>query len=513
MRPGTFVTGFSNLFRAIALIGILGATTQACGNEDKQGSCQSDGDCEFGLICAGEVCEALPCTGIGDCTNGDQACVTVNNGQYCAAVECGCPNCDLCPIGQMCVNGACGMAAACSDTVPCQGTDICDAGACRPCAGAECASDCRTDGCPGGGTCNQQTGVCDTGGGPVSPCSACTSSAECGQNWTCVPLLTGNACLPACQNKSECPGGWECENAKCTPASYKCEGCSLTGCQGDDVCNTTTNACEAPASGCTTECTGATPVCNNGTCVQCANNTQCAPGQICSAAGFCEGTASCSGATPYPLGDRCVACLTNDHCGGQFCDQATNTCSDDQCASCADPYPACIDYEGQKYCVQCSTDAECVEARGENSTCNLSTYACEGGVSLPGGGCSADSDCNAGQSGFTLRCNTATKLCYDTSGLCDNVTAFCTNGSDQGLDRCISFFDLMGGGLGDSIPDLGLGMATPGFCSCNTTTPCPGGVPCGTGGSLIQTISCLASPDPVTCALEVLLTGSGVCGL
>jgi Cys-rich repeat protein len=477
MRPGTVTSGLINIVRALAVLGAIGATTSACGDEDKQGKCTSDGQCEFGLVCANEICEALPCNGIGDCTNGDQACVTVNGGQFCAAVECGCPNCDVCPVGEVCSNGICGGAAACSDTVPCGGTDICDNGSCRPCQGAECATDCRTSGCEGGLTCNQQTGVCEGGTPAATPCSSCTNSAACGEGWSCVPLLTGNACLPPCQNADTCPDGWACENQKCTPASYRCEGCSLTGCEGNLVCNTTTNQCEAPPTGCTPECSGATPHCSNGTCVQCTTNTHCAQGQTCSAAGICEGTASCQAPTPYPSGNTCVECLTNEHCGGRFCDQTSKTCSDDPCAACADPYPACITYEGQQYCVQCSTDAECVEARGEGSTCNLSTYACEGGVALPSARCETNADCDAGASGFNLLCHPTAKVCYDQGGLCDDVTAFCP-GSDNQVRPCLSLLEAFGGGAGGELPDLGMGGATiPGFCSCQDLSGLGLGIP------------------------------------
>lgn len=567
MTPRALLSKTSPWLRALTVALLAASTVAACGDDDKTGSCSADNDCAFGLVCGGETCVELPCNSIADCTSGNQACVTVNDGQYCAAVECGCPECDLCPIGEVCTNGFCEGAAACSETILCAGTDVCDDGLCRPCQGAECPADCRTGGCPGGGVCNTDTGECQAAPG-VEACSSCTRSDDCGEGWKCVPLRSGNACLPPCGDVSECPAGWECAAGSCTPASYTCTGCAVDGCPNGQACNPADNGCvpavaacgvctadwecgegsacsagacqplctggtcaaggacgtsagglsvctDTCASACDPACSGATPICNGGTCVQCRNNGDCAPGQTCdTGTGLCTGTASCQAPTPYPFENTCVECLTNNHCGNEFCDQATKTCSADPCAACADPYPACITYEGEQYCVQCSTDADCVAVRGEGSTCNTATYACEGGVVLPGsGGCETDADCNAGQSGFTLRCNTATKLCYDVGGLCDGATAFCTVGNDPGLENCISFFELMGGGLGGDIGDLGLGVETPGFCLCDNSTPCPGGNPCGTGGGLISAIACLTAPDPLTCVAEILLTGRGVCGL
>jgi Cys-rich repeat protein len=454
-----------SLLAALALVG--------CGSEDTQTRCSATEACGTGLVCQDELCVTLPCDGPAACPTGTTCTVSGGEG-VCTAIECGCETCDACPAGETCSAGLCVAAgAACSAAAPCAGTDVCEDGACRPCAGAECDAGCTTASCPDGQQCNATTGACEAAG--LGVCAACTDNAACGADARCIQLQGGKSCLPNCTASTDCAAGWTCQTGaaggNCVPPTYSCAGCFAEGCPDGQTCDAT-GACVAEAT-CDPTCSGATPVCDAGTCVGCLTNADCGAGRTCNvAAKVCEGASTCTGATPYQVGDRCVECVTNSHCGERFCDQATNTCSDDKCASCADPYPACIDYEGQTYCVQCATNADCEALRGAGSTCNTSTYACEGGVVGPAARCQTNADCGSSSAGFNLQCDVATGFCYDAAGNCDDVTSFCP-GTDGQVRPCQSLLALLGGGGSAPAlpPEFSGGGTLPGLCSCSGANP------------------------------------------
>lgn len=522
----------TGLLRSLSGVGLLVASALgACGDDGSTSgttACTLDEQCSTGFVCDGGKCAQLACDNIGDCLNGDQACIETTSGNYCSAVECGCPNCPQCPVGEVCDNGTCAAPVACSDANPCPGTDVCDGGSCRPCSGDECPAtgDCTTNGCPDGQTCNTASGQCETGGGPTAEgCDSCQVADDCGSGWKCAPLPTGLACLPPCGSGNDCPTGWSCQSGNCTPVSFRCEGCVTAGCGQNQACNPNDNSCIAatPRCGscgndwecgegsachagvCQKRCAGATcpdggacaanaggvevcqtaceeqcepacgpsaPICSEGRCVQCEDASDCGNGQQCDvASGTCSGGGECSGTTPILWQGQCVQCTDNSHCAqGESCNQSTHTCASGQCASCAPPYPACVQIGNDSYCVQCSTDEDC----GVGGTCNTTSYACEGGTTNPTAECTSDADCDPGASGYTLRCDVPSGVCYSVDGLCDNVTAFCV-GSDGNPEKCVSLLEIFGGGLGGGAlpPELTGGNTIPGFCGCSYTPAAP----------------------------------------
>ncbi len=544
VTPVARVTRLSRVLWVAFAVIAAGTVASGCGEDDTSAtSCTADSQCPSGYICgAAGTCAQLPCGSVADCLNGDQGCIAVGGENFCSAVECGCTNCGPCPVGETCSNGTCGGAAVCSEANPCTGTDVCDAGACRPCAGAECGvSDCTVTGCTSGNQCNPTTKVCEPITGPTAEgcdtCTAATVATDCGTGWKCAPLPTGSACLPPCGSGDDCETGWICQTGNCTPASFRCDGCVTAGCDGGQTCNPGNNtcvaaapacgacgndwecgegkacnaegacvtrcnngtcaaggACEANARGievcdtncaaaCTPACSGATPICNNGSCVQCRVNGDCQNGQTCdTGSGLCTGGGQCSAPTPVLWQGQCVQCVTNNDCNGQFCNTSTNTCTSSQCASCAAPYPACVTIGTDSYCVQCAVDADC----GLGGTCNTTNYACEGGTVTPTEKCTSDADCDPGASGYTLRCDIPSGYCYDVGGSCDNVTAYCV-GTDGKVENCVSILELFGSGLGGGAlpPEFTGGGTIPGFCGC--TYPIPG-VPIGGN---CQTGTCL----------------------
>ena len=519
--------------RGIALALVIGGAglLAACGEDEKKGGtpCTDDSACEFGLVCgAGGQCEVLTCESSGDCLNGGQACVTVSGQKVCAAVECGCASCSLCPLGETCDNGQCGSGSTtqCTGPADCDANEICDNQVCRPCVGAECpTTDCTVDGCDSGFVCDDATKLCkpDTTG-PVAACDACTSVDECGGTpWKCAPLISGNACLPGCATNDDCKTGWLCQAGNCTPSNFNCSTCMGEGCPAGNACNPSSGSCIAAtaqceacgndwecgegnachqgkcvprcdegacagggqcvtssnqikvcdgacAGSCTPACAGATPHCVSGACVQCRNQGDCATDQTCSNGTCTGGTGNCTAPTPYLWNGACVECISNDHCGGLYCNSATNKCESDVCASCAAPYPACTQIGSDFYCVQCDTNDDC----GVGGTCNPSTFACEGGTVTNNDPCASDADCDdGGVSGYNLVCDTSTGYCYDVAGSCDDVTAYCpgTLPSTGAPPKCMSILEAFGGGMGGGgLPDMG-GATIPGFCSCEPLDP------------------------------------------
>ena len=552
-------------FALTVVIASAGFVAACGGNGTSSGTpCSDDSACVFGQVCGGSAtCIVLPCTSSGDCLNGSEACVTVAQTSVCAAVECNCATCTACPLGETCNNGVCGTTSTgCtgSGQGDCDANEICDNQTCRPCQGAECpATDCTTTGCDPNYHCDTVSKTCkpdQTTTGDA--CGACTSVDECGGSpWKCAPLISGNACLPACSSNDDCQTGWLCQAGNCTPSNFNCATCMGAGCSAGNACNPNSGACVAATAkcescgndwecgdgnacyqgkcaprcdhgscatggacvtsanqvqvcdgacsgSCTPACSGVNPYCVTGACVQCRNQADCGTGQSCSAAGICTGgTGSCQPPTPYTLGDTCVACLSNDQCNGLFCNSTTHTCQSDVCASCNDPYPACTQIGTDFYCVQCGSDTDC----GLGGHCNLSTFACEGGTVTNTDPCTSDADCDdGGVSGYTLRCDQPTGYCYDVDGKCDSVTGFCP-GTDGQIHPCKSLLDLFGG-AGGLPPEFSGGATIPGNCACSVGTCI--GVTCSKG--LFDGFMCLSDPDPITCLFTPPANDGGLCG-
>lgn len=84
-------------------------------------------------------------------------------------------------------------------------------------------------------------------------------------------------------------------------------------------------------------CSVLTPICENGTCVECAENTDCQSGEICQNnqcvyQPTCSSNSDCSGNTPYCENGTCVECVETSNCpSGQTCVNGT-------CQACSNNY-------------------------------------------------------------------------------------------------------------------------------------------------------------------------------
>jgi Cys-rich repeat protein len=565
------------IFVAMMWVGV------GCSTDGGVTSCVGDLDCAYPMVCVNGGCAVQACENNGFCAT-TQVCINAGDSQFCVPAQCGCLDCEPCAEGFECLNGQCaqvgcdGPDCPCENNTQCDTGFVCDAGQCRVCQGAECgASDCTVTGCPEGQLCDPTTKTC-LAGATADVCGSCASPTDCPASWKCVPLGSGQHCLPPCAGSDDCATGWTCFSGACNPSGFSCTGCNATGCPDGQVCDTTAGVCgnskqacesctydwecgagqachgvnpgvrvcvprcvggsactgastcvddadsgykvctptgntccfdpdpsKCPEETCNPPCGGTTPHCSNSGCVECTDNSHCAPGVCNTTTGQCEGANQCNGATPHwsDAKQQCVQCLEDGHCGGSPCDLQTNTCTNDLCGSCVDPYPACTEVNGEWYCVQCTDDSHC----GAGGTCNLDTFSCEGGTVVPTDPCGGDAECDAGVSGYSLYCG-GDGLCHDEDGGCDDVTAFCLNANE-----CLSLLDLLGGGglpgggLPGGLPG-GQGMTLPGYCEC---TPDGGGIIPGLPG---PSKDC---PDGVLCGnfLEILGGGGGgknVCG-
>lgn len=472
-------------------------------------ACGSNDDCPIGQVCESFQCKeptTNTCTGPQDCAAGqvcDAGACRPCQGDECTPDEdCtvdGCETGFVCDPGtKMCVEdptgnastcGACAGAGECPDgwkcnpmsggqfcIPPCTTGDDCETG--WSCQGTHCipsgnaCNGCTATGCTEAGqSCNTQTGVCEF---PKISCDACTYDHECGVGAACHKMpLGGRHCVLRC-TEAACAAGSSCIVDEFS--AYKvCEPDSGTCCVGPD--------CGDPGA-CDPACNGTTPHCVEGACVECTGDNHCSGGLTCSD-GVCQSDGGCTTAQPHfdPNLGYCVQCLNDGHCSNGSCNTSTGTCEGDECAQCADPYPACTLVDGEYYCVQCTLDEHC----GLGATCDINSYACQGGTVDPGVACYEEGGaCDPGITAFNLSCDMDSGYCYDNGGGCDDVTAYCRFGNE-----CLGFFEAFAG-MDIPLPTLpGAGGATlAGLCECTPfTSDCPAGTVCLPWGLIMEFLS------------------------
>ncbi len=270
-----------------------------------------DNDCN-GQIDEGGVCNHPVCNSgdVKSCYDGPAG--TAGNGacksgtQTCSGGFWGPCTGQVLPTPEVCNNKDDDCNGTVDNGTLCGSGDACTSGICLP---TTCNSENAR--CPTGFTCNSGTKKCDP---DPCPTTACPAGQVC-QN--------GTACKDPCDGVT-CGQGSACSGGVCQGG-----GCALSGCPDPSTPTCVNGTCVADPCASANCPTGT--FCRLGDCVRSCSYVECAPGQQCSADGFCE---SCNPACGAGLVCANGSCVT-DLCAGVTCGAGQacqgGSCADDPC--------------------------------------------------------------------------------------------------------------------------------------------------------------------------------------
>lgn len=245
----------------------------------------------------------------------------------------------------------------------------------------------------------------------------------------------------------------------------------------------------------------------------CADNTDCAGGEVCREGvcrEICDVDAPCDGplAVCDPTTGLCVGCLSDDDCSGdQLCDAATQSCVDPECAS-DDECPGGFECQS----------GECVSI--DDIICAAESSRCEGDTLIL---CSRD-----GTSETTADCDPEERCIEETDALAACLPVICEpNAVDCSDPFTASLCDTTGTAVDEFPCNDGeyceLGACLPQACEAGVAT-CEGDVvvACDERGSASTTTVCAeteacAASDygcacvDATCTPRVCTPGAGQC--
>jgi alpha-tubulin suppressor-like RCC1 family protein len=435
--------------------------------------CMEAGNAKNGLSCdTGKVCDSGACVicmagstcvpanlchkGMLDCSGGTPVCndsgTAVDNGTTCGT-------------DQVCNAGACGPCAANQDctptTVTCRaGKTSCSSGQ-SVCAisgnaanGATCGTnmvcsdgDCNI--CAAGTTCTPTAAPCHagkiscTGGAPtcIDQQTNLTNGTSCGANLVC----SAGSCQPCT------------EGAVCT-YSNPCQNGAITCVSGTPVCQAAGNMNNGKTC-------GTNMVCNTGTCVTCQTAATCTPtGQICH-----NGSQSCTTGSPT-CSDLGTFVANGTSCGANLACSA-GSCSCTTGGTCTPSGMPCS--TGTFSCT--SGTSTCVPTgNAPDATVCAPGETCQSGSCLPNPGCPASSTtpslgCPCSPNA-ALKCNPPV-----APALTSKLPLACQGGVWVALMACDSAHncDSTSGSCAPIIPQC-MGKS-PGFAFCDfaATTPTP----------------------------------------
>ena len=311
-------------------------------------SCSVDADCDDGDPCNGaETCDAGNLCQAGVALNCDDA-------DACTDDSCtpgvGCANAVVtCDDGDSCTADACDSQLGCvaQAIAPCCGNGSCEAG--EDCS--SCANDCFS---ASGGTCGD--GNCD----PGEDCQSCASDCRCTGGGSCRKSCCGDGVCKS-ENAGNCP--IDCDPGYLPPAASCC---------GDGTCEAGEDT-----GNCGIDCD-----------VSCANDGECADGDLCNGVETCGAGGSCELGTPVDCDDA-DAC-TDDSCDAQTggCTNAPVSCDDgdactvDSCnaaTGCSNVAPACQNGDGccPSGC-DSGNDSDCPSCGGRGAACGSGADCCSG---------------------------------------------------------------------------------------------------------------------------------------
>ena len=407
------------------------------------GACKIDSDCkDDGDLCNGTVqCVA------NQCQTKPGSAITCPAGDACTAVACQAAS------GQ-CLKTAKSDGQACDDNTACTGNSACFGGQCIGSSPLNCDDNsvCTIDSCDAKSGCTHTAvpGACDDGdlctiGDACSPSGTCIPGAnqcQCLQNGDCAKFEDGNICngtLVCTANKCvvktgsvvTCAAGSACSSSLCEPKSGICVATAKpngTACDDKSLCTNGEN-CQGG------NCSGAP--------ITCSDNNLCTLDN-------CDAALGCTHPNA-PVGTGCDdgnKCTTGDTCSGGKCTSGANTC---QCTVTAD----CAKFEDGDVCngtlvctasqcalnpatiVTCAddgkacTDLVCDKGSGQCGSVNLGDGSACGGTELCGGIGSCKAGTCAGSSGCQDDGNPCTTASCDGKGVCTqgNGTGACDDGN------------------------------------------------------------------------------------
>ncbi len=310
------VTGLRFPWRVAALLLLVGGSALVGGcAQPCNGECPAGTQCDPTTLTCGPVPGDA---GLGNCTKdsdcsastGKPKCETDSGTCVACLQDSDCPSGDRCePSQHACVQGNCQANADCKDAAK----PFCNAdGNCVAClVDADCPST--------GGvrrTCDRIQNVCtDNPCQADADCAVDPSGHRCDlTNGTCVQCLSDLDCnltTPRCDDAGQCVACLD---------DFDCD----TG----QVCDTSTNTCQA--SGCATDQDCAPQVCDasSGKCVACVHDSDCVFGGTCQK-NACAAPPSCGADSDCPTpdfcqGGACIACRTSADCrAGLACSGGT----------------------------------------------------------------------------------------------------------------------------------------------------------------------------------------------
>ena len=410
-------------------------------------ACKIDGDC----ILAGDANPANPCQscqpaadpgGWTDddsktCDDGDPC----NGAELCSAGACTAGAPPSCDDGDMCTDDSCQKGAGCQhapNTAPCDDSDactvddVCGAGACQGGAAPDCddGNPCTDDGCDAASGC-----IHADNSAPCDDADACTLGDTC----------EGGVC--ASSSAPDCDDGNPCTDDQCGPAT----GCVSTAndlpCDDGEVCIVDSVCADGVCGGgVPLDCDDENPCTDDGCvagqgCVLSANSEICDDGDACTKGDSCS------------LGE----CVSGQALG---CDDG-NPCTDDSCA----PATGCVHGANDLPCddgEECIVDTVCVGG------------VCGGGVQL---------DCGDGNPCTDDGCVTGQGCVQSPNSIpCDDGDA-CTEGDACSLGGCLSGKTVS---CDDSNPCTDDGCDVSAGCAhFKNTAPCEDGDPCTVGDTCL----------------------------
>ena len=316
-------------------------------------TCASGTDCVTGYDCVGGTClltTGRPCVASSQCATG-QCWDGVCCGQACGGT---CRSCNLAGQVGLCRPYSAGVdpdndcpvqaVSTCGNAGGCDGTGSCrQYAAGTVCSAQTCAGHVQQNAqtCNGSGTCSAptQTDCSPYQCGAVACIPSCNNDSNCVSGFYCN---AGHACVPLKAVGGPCGSAHECINGQCvdgaccsSPCTGACRSCNLPGTEG--TCTLAT-AIADPRDDCValgTATCGTTGLCDGaGACARYPAATVCAA-STCSGTTqndtrHCDGSGTCSALTttdcsPYRCGPTACNTTCSDDTGcvaGSFCDGA-----------------------------------------------------------------------------------------------------------------------------------------------------------------------------------------------